>query len=78
MNLFGKLWGAAGRFMGRPVPTAEVQSAPGPATLAPEEARRVATVDWRDHVDRLEREANRTGNRRLAQQARNIRARLSA
>lgn len=47
------------------------------APFSPSQASRVATQNFREHCDRLEREANRTGNPRLLQQARNIRARLS-
>lgn len=54
-------------------------SAPAPAgdlTIPPAEAERIRTENVREWMAKLEREGNRTGNRRLLQQARNIRQRL--
>lgn len=65
-------------------PTTAVKASPGSApaparepSLSPAEAERIRTQNVREWTERLEREGNRTGNRRLLQQARNIRQRLN-
>jgi hypothetical protein len=78
VNWFKKLFGLADEKQPQQV---KVGSPRGPASRPVPEvteavAKQISTENIRHYCDRLEREANRTGNARLRQQSRNIRARL--
>lgn len=81
MSFFGKLRSLLSTGLG-PTTAAKVSpgAVPAPAgelNLSPAEAERIRTENVREWTDRLQREGERTGNRRLLQQARNIRQRLN-
>lgn len=81
MNWFKKLFSGTTNSTGPGAGAVEIQ--PSLRSLRPSrdvpvvEAKRISTENVREWCDRLEREGNRKGDRRMIAQAQNIRARLT-